>query len=176
MWWNPDQFDETHDLCGRQAKVCSLDSLCQSVPMRARAWGKSVLSQFANYCTSNGVKFEDLLNKSCLSPYAWSSDIANMVLWGKPVKSGWHGLLCFACTFISPFSARALVSVWDLVISTQQQPARYWHSSLDFCLLIPNSVSWTIAAHPDTQKGLCVSTLPIHHQKNCISFIIYIYN
>eukprot|EP00434_Breviolum_minutum_P040332 symbB.v1.2.035835.t1/scaffold4918.1/size32921/3 len=28
------------------------------------AWGKSVLSRFANYCTSNGVKFEDLLNKS----------------------------------------------------------------------------------------------------------------
>ena len=26
----------------------------------ARAWGKSVLSEFAKYCASNGVKFQDL--------------------------------------------------------------------------------------------------------------------
>lgn len=26
------------------------------------AWGKSVLSQFANYCTTNGVKFEDIFH------------------------------------------------------------------------------------------------------------------
>ena len=40
----------------------------------ARAWGKSVLSEFAKYCTSNGVKFEDHW-----IPTVWGADMTNIL-------------------------------------------------------------------------------------------------
>lgn len=163
MWWNPDQFDETHDLCGRQTKVCSLDSLCQCVPglganLCFLDLQTTVLQMVSNLRTCST---QVALTHRHLTLLTWCFGYTSQewVAWPLLFRLYIVDLPIFSFSF-SNFSICLGPGHIDTTTTCQILSLFSWFLSLDpECRLMKYScTSWY-------SKRLCVSTFPTHHQK-----------
>lgn len=146
MWWNPDQFDETHDLCGRQAKVCSLDSLCQSVPglganLCFLDLQTTVLQMVSNLRTCS-TKVALTHRHLTLLTWCFGYTSQERVAWPLLFRLYMVDLPIFSFSF-NNFSICLGPGHIDTTTTFQVLALFSWFQ---------NAVSWNIAAHPDTQK------------------------